>query len=77
VAVPLRKSIGSEIGLCRPPPLSISSAHTFTVSPSPNVLLVVEFTSWITAPKRNHNYYGKKKRQQPIPDALESTNIYV
>ena len=56
VTVPLRKSIGSEIGLLRPPPLSISSAHTFTVSPSPKVLLAVEFASWITAPELNHNH---------------------
>ena len=51
VAVPLRRSIGSEIDLLRPPPLLTSSAHTFTVSPSPNVLLVVGFNSRITAPE--------------------------
>ena len=55
MAVPLRRSTGSEIGLLRPPPLVTSSAHTLTVSPSPKVLLVVEFASWITAPEINHN----------------------
>ena len=51
VAVPLKRSAVSEIGLPRPPPLLTSSAHTFTVSPSPKVLLVVEFASWIVAPE--------------------------
>ena len=70
VAVPLRRSTGSEIGLLRPPPLVTSSAHTFTVSPSPKVLLVVEFASWITAPEINHNH-GERN----IPHGTESTNF--
>ena len=52
MAVPLRRCTGSEIGLRSPPPLLTSSAHTFTISPSPNVLLAVEFTSWIITPEK-------------------------
>ena len=55
MAVPLKRSIATDIGIPRPPPLLTSSAHTFTVSPSPKVLFVVEFANRITAPE-NENH---------------------